>query len=44
MLVRDLEKRCNNRDKAWKDLEKYSAVVLVGGGGPIGLGLRQYGC
>lgn len=35
MLVRELEKYYNRRDEAWKDLEKYDAIVLVGGSGPI---------
>jgi putative intracellular protease/amidase len=35
LLVRELEKYYNARDEAWKSLEKYSAIVLVGGSGPI---------
>jgi putative intracellular protease/amidase len=35
LLVRELEKYYNLRDAAWKDLEKYATIVLVGGSGPI---------
>lgn len=35
MLVRELESYYNKRDAAWKDLEGYAAIVLVGGSGPI---------
>lgn len=35
LLVRELEKYYNGRDKAWKDLEPYASLVLVGGSGPI---------
>ena len=34
-LVRELENYYNKRDAAWKDLDQYSAIVLVGGSGPI---------
>ncbi len=32
---RDLEAYNNTRDQSWKDLEKYDALLLVGGSGPI---------
>jgi len=35
MLVRELESYYNKRDEAWKSLEQYDAIVLVGGSGPI---------
>jgi len=34
-LVRELESYYNKRDSAWKQLEPYTALVLVGGSGPI---------
>ncbi len=35
LLVRELEKYYNQRDAAWKQLEPYAAILLVGGSGPI---------
>ena len=35
LLVRELENYYNKRDEAWKSLEEYSAILLVGGSGPI---------
>jgi putative intracellular protease/amidase len=35
LLVRELENYYNKRDAAWKDLEPYASIVLVGGSGPI---------
>jgi len=32
---KDLEAYYNARDESWKDLEKYDALLLVGGSGPI---------
>jgi putative intracellular protease/amidase len=34
-LVRELEAYYNKRDAAWKELEPYAALLLVGGSGPI---------
>jgi len=34
-LVRQLEAYYNARDKAWRELEPYASIVLVGGSGPI---------
>jgi putative intracellular protease/amidase len=34
-LVRELEAYYNARDKAWRDLDAYASLVLVGGSGPI---------
>lgn len=34
-LVRELENYYNKRDAAWKDLDEYAALLLVGGSGPI---------
>ena len=34
-LVRELESYYNKRDAAWKTLEPYAALLLVGGSGPI---------
>jgi putative intracellular protease/amidase len=35
LLVRELEQYYNKRDAAWKELEPYTALLLVGGSGPI---------
>jgi len=35
MLVRELDNYYNKRDAAWADVEPYSALLLVGGSGPI---------
>ncbi len=34
-LVRELEAYYNKRDEAWKTLQPYDALLLVGGSGPI---------